>query len=36
MLTKPVKDGDMAINESQYAAILQHMEHLASTSSKPK
>lgn len=31
---KPVKDGDLAKDESQYAAVLQHMEHLASTSPK--
>ena len=34
VLIKPVKDGDMATDESQYAAVLQHMEHLASTSPK--
>jgi len=31
---KPVKDGDLVKDESQYAAVLQHMEHLASTSPK--
>ena len=31
---KPVKDGDLIKDESQYAAVLQHMEHLASTSPK--
>jgi len=34
VLIKPVKDGDMGTDESQYAAVLQHMEHLASTSAK--
>ena len=29
---KPVKDGDLIKDESLYAAVLQHMEHLASTS----
>ena len=33
-LIKPVKDGDMATDESQYAAVLQHMEHLVSSSTK--
>ena len=31
---KPVKDGDLVKDESQYAAVLQHIEHLASTSPK--
>lgn len=31
---KPVKDGDLIKDEAQYAAVLQHMEHLASTSPK--
>lgn len=30
----PVKDGDLIKDESQYAAVLQPMEHLASTSPK--
>jgi len=34
VLIKLVKDGDMGTDESQYAAVLQHTEHLASTSAK--
>ena len=34
MLIKPVKDADLSKDESQYAAVLQHMEHLASSSPK--
>ena len=34
VLIKPVKDADLSKDESQYAAVLQHMEHLASSSPK--